>query len=228
MKIPPRLEAVALLIQQYGHRETLADIGSDHAYLPCFLAHHHIIKKGYACEIAIGPFHKSQETIHQYGLNTEVEALLGDGLTPILDKSIEDISICGMGGYLIVEILDRHLNDLIKKPTLFLQANTSCDYLRRYLYEHHWKLIDETIEEDGHHLYEIMVAQFQDKPFIYQEEDFLFGPVLRKKRDVLFQKKWQRELTIKKNILTSLHPKHEKYPIIEEEIRRIEGVLHES
>lgn len=228
MKIPRRLEAVASLIEQYGHHQTLADIGSDHAYLPCFLVQHHVIQKGYACEVAVGPFHKSQETIMLYGLTNEVEALLGDGLTPILNKPVEDVSICGMGGYLIVDILDRHINDLKLRPTLFLQANTGCDYLRRYLYEHQWSLIDEMIVEDSHHLYEIMVARYQDVPLTYKEEDFIFGPILRKRKDVLFLKKWQRELTIKKQILTSLHSNHEKYDAVKRDILRIEAILNEG
>lgn len=68
------------------------------------------------------------------------------------------ISICGMGGLLMSEILDAHL-DYVEDKILFLQANTAIDLLREYLMNHNLQIIDEALVKDAHHIYEIMVVK---------------------------------------------------------------------
>lgn len=68
MKLSKRLQAIADLIKKYKQGEILADIGTDHAYLPCYLVENDIINKAYACDIASGPINASIDTIHQYHL----------------------------------------------------------------------------------------------------------------------------------------------------------------
>ena len=106
MKLSKRLQAIADLIIKYKHGESLGDIGTDHAYLPCYLVNENVIQKAYACDIAKGPIQASIETIGSYHLENKVIPLLGSGIHPLLDQQVDMISICGMGGKLIVDILD--------------------------------------------------------------------------------------------------------------------------
>lgn len=227
MKLSKRLQAIADLIIKYKHGESLGDIGTDHAYLPCYLVNENVIQKAYACDIAKGPIQASIETIGSYHLENKVIPLLGSGIHPLLDQHIDMISICGMGGKLIVDILDE-FPEYIQDQRLFLQANVGLEVLREYLYLHQIEIIDEDIVKDAHHIYEIMVCQKTSKQLSYQEEDIYFGPYLRQKKNTLFYEKWRRQLHIYQNILTSLEENHPRYQEVLHMIEMIEGELNEG
>lgn len=227
MKLSKRLQAIADLIIKYKQGEILADIGTDHAYLPCYLVQEGVIEKAYACDIASGPISASIETIKQNQLEKNVIPLLGSGINPIIDKNIDMISICGMGGKLTVDILDEHV-DYLKGHRLILQSNIGLEILREYLYQHHIRILDEDIVKDAHHIYEIIVCEQTDEYFEYGEFDFYFGPCLRHKKNELFYEKWKRQLETQKKILLSLDVNHPKYKEVCHMIEMIEGELDES
>ncbi len=170
MKLSKRLQAIADLIIKYKHGDTLGDIGTDHAYLPCYLVNQQIIQKAYACDIAKGPIQASIETIKSYHLEEQVIPLLGSGIQPLLDKKVDMISICGMGGKLTVDILDEY-PEYIQNQRLILQANVGLEILREYLYRHQLEIIDEDIVKDAHHIYEIIVCQKTTQTLTYQENE---------------------------------------------------------
>lgn len=227
MKLSKRLQAIADLIIKYKHGHILGDIGTDHAYLPCYLVSQHNFSKAYACDIAKGPIQASIETIQSYHLENKVIPLLGSGIQPLLDKKVDMISLCGMGGKLIVDILNEY-PDYIKDQRLFLQANVGLEVLREYLSLHHFEILDEDIVKDAHHIYEIIVCQKTTKTLSYNENDFYFGPCLRQNKNALFYQKWQRQLEIHQNILTSLEPTHPRYQEVSHMIEMIEGEINES
>lgn len=218
-----RLLCIAKLIEKYKRGEILADIGSDHGYLPIYLVKEKVITKAYACDIGQGPLNASKENIKLNQLENKVIPLLGSGMNPIIDKDVDMISLCGMGGLLICEILDEYD---ISSYRFFLQANSAIDLLRHYLNTHHLKIIDEAIVEDGHHIYEVIVCEYGESQL--NEDDELFGPILRIKKDPLFIKKWTRELGIQYKILSSLTSQHPKYAETLRLINKIEGEINES
>lgn len=217
-----RLLAIAHLIEEHKQGDILADIGTDHAYLPCFLYGEKVISHAYACDVASGPLSSSQETIAREHMEEAVIPLLGNGLDPVCDKPVDMISICGMGGLLISEILDAH-QERLEGPLFILQANTAIDLLREYLMTHDMEIIDETLVKDVHHIYEIIVTK-RSVNVHYEKKDLLFGPVLRMKKGPLFEEKWKRELKIQKRILTSLKEEHKRY----QEVRDMISLIEES
>lgn len=227
MKLSKRLQAIADLIIKYKQGEILADIGTDHAYLPCYLVEQGVIEKAYACDIASGPINASIETIQTYQLEKKVIPLLGSGMNPIIDKKVDMISICGMGGKLTIDILDEH-KEFLDHHRLILQSNIGLEFLREYLFQNHIKMIDEDIVEDAHHIYEIIVCEKTDENIIYNEKDIYFGPCLRKNKSELFYKKWHHQLEVQYRILQSLDVAHPKYQDVLHKIKMIEGELYES
>ena len=227
MKLSKRLQAIADLIEKYKQGEILADIGTDHAYLPCYLVEQGIIDKSYACDIASGPINASIETIQQYELQKYVIPLLGSGMNPIIDKNIDMISICGMGGKLIVDILNEH-QEFLKNHRFILQANVGLEVLREYLFKQNMEIIDEKIVKDAHHIYEIIVCEKTKKLLKYTEQDIIFGPCLRKNKNELFYEKWKHQLEVQQKILTSLQSEHSRYQEVKYLIKMIEGELNES
>lgn len=226
MKLSKRLDAISKLVEKYKHGEVLADIGTDHGYLPCDLVSRGILDKAYACDVAEGPLNASKENIQLNHLENKVIPLLGSGMNPIIGKKVDMISIAGMGGILMVEILDEY-RDLLKNYRFVLQANVGIEILREYLDKNDFKIIDEGIVEDAHHIYEIIVCEYCEG-IAYNQKDYYFGPVLRKNKNELFYKKWQRMLQQQKKILSSLNVEHPKYKEVAALIEMIEGELNEG
>ena len=131
-----RLLAIAKAIAQHKQGTILADIGTDHAYLPCFLYDQGVIEKAYACDVAEGPLASSKQTIIANHMEGKIIPLLGNGLDPIVNEDVDMISICGMGGMLMIEILDAH-NEM-HNHRFFLQANNGLAELRAYLAMNIW------------------------------------------------------------------------------------------
>lgn len=227
MKLSKRLQAIADLITKYKQGDTLADIGTDHAYLPCYLVSEGIIEKAYACDIASGPINASIETIQLYQLERHVIPLLGSGMNPIIDKKVDMISICGMGGKLTVDILDEH-KEFLDHHRFILQSNVGLEVLREYLFKHQMKIIDEGIVKDAHHIYEIIVCEKTKEVISYNEQDIYFGPCLRKNKNGLFYEKWYRQLEIQRKIIESLDSTHPRYQEVIHMIQLIEGEINES
>lgn len=229
MKLSKRLQLIADVIAEYKQGTVLADIGTDHAYLPCYLIENNIISKAYACDVAKGPYNSSLETIAQYNLQKQVFALLGDGLEPILNKHVDMLSIAGMGSYLICEILDKHHEYLKNIQVMFLQSNANNDHMRKYLFSHDWIIVDERLVKDAGHIYEVMVVTSRkNKAVTYSQKDVEFGPVLINNQTPLFKEKWEKQYQVYKKIQRTLDQNHPRYHELNDKIKLIEEVLHES
>ena len=112
---------------------TFADIGTDHAYLPLFLLDLGRIKYAYCCDINEGPLASARRNAEERGRLDRTEFILTDGATALAGKGISDYAICGMGGELIADIIDRapHLKD--GTVNLILQPMSRQEKLREYL-----------------------------------------------------------------------------------------------
>ncbi len=227
MKLSKRLQAIANLIIKHKNGDVLADIGTDHAYLPCYLVEQGVIESAYACDIASGPIKASIETINSNNLENKVIPLLGSGMCPIRDKSVNMISICGMGGKLTIDILEEN-KQLLDDHLFILQSNIGLEFLREYLYKNKMEIIDEDIVKDASHIYEIIVCKKTDKNLEYELADLYFGPVLRQNKNELFDEKWRRQLLVQEKILSSLEQGHEKYNDVYNLKLLIEGELNEG
>lgn len=203
-QLSKRLETAASYVQ-LGAR--LADIGSDHAYLPCHLAQKEQIEFAIAGEVVIGPFTSAKKQIEASGLTGKVEARLGDGLAVInRNDHINTITICGMGGDLIARILDagKDEDQLEGVQRLILQPNNAEWKLRKWLIANEYKIITEEIIEENEKIYEIIVAEPTNEEISYTEDDYLFGKFLRQQKGETFKAKWQNEIEKNQYILRQL------------------------
>ena len=190
MVLGERLRAIAGLV---GDFRRLADIGSDHAYLPVWLILQGKADFVIAGEIQQGPLEAARRTITEMALEDCIEARLGDGLAVVRPGEIDVIVIAGMGGASIRGILERSPLVVGKLSRIVCQPMTGAAGLRRWLLEHGW-LIDaeELVMEDGR-LYEVVAA----KPGIAAvPEDLLLevGPLLWQNRHPLLTEQIERLL----------------------------------
>ncbi|WP_096434624.1 tRNA (adenine(22)-N(1))-methyltransferase [Alteribacter populi] len=177
----------------------LADIGSDHAKLPCFAIENGLATFAIAGEVNEGPLRSAERNIRLRGLETSIKAKLGNGLEVLVGEHVDTITVAGMGGPLIARILNegqQYLNSKVKR--LILQPNIAADHIRKWLIENEWTLIAEKILEEDDHVYEILVAERGDGHAAYLnqnvEKALWLGPYLLKQKDDVFKKKWTKEL----------------------------------
>ncbi|MBO9129611.1 tRNA (adenine(22)-N(1))-methyltransferase TrmK [Bacillus sp. 165] len=231
IKLSKRLEEVAKEIPQGAK---LADIGSDHAYLPCYAVLQNKITYAIAGEITEGPLQSAKSKVNQYGLQEKIEVRKGDGLTVISQGEVDAITIAGMGGALIRDILEAGKTKLEGVTRLILQPNIGAHNIREWLIANSWELIKEKILKEDGKIYEILVAEKGNPmmPYEIKRENGLFlGPFLMKEKSEVFKEKWTHELKNLKHIYEQLQNANEteeasvKRKEIENKIRMVEEVL---
>lgn len=225
-----RLSRAASYVEPGDH---LADIGSDHAYLPCALASEKKVAFAIAGEIVEGPFQAAQSQVNRLGLTKKISVRLGNGLEVISpEDEITAITICGMGGLLITAILDSGLEKghLTGKERLILQPNIGEKTLREWLVAHSYTVTAEELIEENDKIYELMVAvKDPSKKPTATAAQLTFGFHLKDENSAIFKKKWQKELEKNRRILGSLTKSSTdqtaKSKQFQAEIQEIEGVL---
>jgi len=222
IQLSKRLQTVANYITA-GNK--VADIGSDHALLPVYLIQSAKCPSAIAGELNEGPWQAARKQIANAGLSEKIDARRGNGLAVITANEVDTITICGMGGVLMSDILEegRQGGKLEGVKELVLQPNVGEDTVRRWLVHNHWALMDEIIIEEDGKIYEVLHAIKSDGaqqhnnqlfsgahmsfPISETENEtimFRMGPHLLPKRDKVLLKKWKSELQKLDYIMTSL------------------------
>lgn len=195
-----RLERVAAHMPA-GAR--LADIGSDHGYLPVALMRRGAIAAAVAGEVAQTPFHAAVRTVRDNGLEQQITVRQANGLAAIeAADEITAISICGMGGETIRDILESGKARLSGRERLILQPNGGEQPLRQWLMENNYRILCEELLRENGFYYEIIVAE-RAGPVLYTAEELYFGPLQMQARSPVFLGKWQRMLLEKQKVLAS-------------------------
>ena len=197
-----RLACVASLVPA-GAR--VADIGSDHAYLPAALVLDGKIDFAIAGEVVKGPYENAVHEIKDHQLIGQVIPRLADGLAAIepADK-VDTITIAGMGGSLIASILEKGKDKLTEIKRLVLQPNVGESQLREWLMNNHYQIMTEKIIEEDNHIYEIIVAEPSVVPFRYSKYELDFGPFLLENKGPIFKKKWQEYLQREAHVIDQM------------------------
>lgn len=197
-----RLATVAHYVPEHAR---LADIGSDHAYLPAALALTGKVDYAVAGEVVQGPYENAVKEIKGLSLTGIIHPRLADGLAAIQPTDqIDTITIAGMGGSLITQILDQGSSRLVGVKRLVLQPNVGEARLRRWLLAHRWQIMAEQIVAEDGHIYEIIVAEPSLVPFSYSDYELQFGPFLLEQRDQVFVEKWRAELARQQQVLKQM------------------------
>ena len=204
-----RLERVAAHVPADAR---LADIGSDHGYLPVALMHRGAIAAAVAGEVALTPFHAAQRTVRENDLDQRITVRLANGLAAIEPgDGITAISICGMGGETIRDILDSGKAHLSGQERLILQPNGGEQPLRQWLMENGYGILSEELLRENRFYYEIIVAE-RIGPVMYSAEELYFGPLQMQARTPAFLAKWQRMLREKQKTLIQFERARQAVP----------------
>ena len=189
MQLSKRLQAVARLVTP-GSR--LADVGTDHGYVPIWLFEQGQILSAIAMDLRKGPLERAREHIQMHGLDAHIETRLSDGLDKLLPGEADSIVIAGMGGMLVVKILSQGQKLLSSVKELILQPQSDLDAVREYLHRTGFVIVKEDmIFEDGKY-YPMMKAvhgENTDDRKIW----FLYGRLLLENRHPVLKSYLEKE-----------------------------------
>lgn len=200
MELSKRLKAVADLVLPC---EVMADIGTDHGYVPITLCLQEKVKRAIACDIKKGPLQKAVENIHNCQMEERIETRLGAGLEKIMHGETETIVIAGMGGMLMIDILAQSLEIVKGSRQLVLQPQLDVDKVRRYLHQIGFTITEEIMVWEDKKFYNVLSAQPGEEVYS-QEEDYLFGKVLIEKKDSVLKEYLLAILKQQEKILVQL------------------------
>lgn len=179
MKLSRRLEAVASFVPE-GSR--VADIGTDHGYIPIALVERGICPSAIAMDIRSGPLERAGEHIRERGLTDQISTRLSDGLAELAIGEADAVVIAGMGGELVIHILEggRHLwSDL---QAFILSPQSELEKVRRYLEANGFHIQKEDMVWDEGKFYTVMLVVREAKACWYRYGKYLIQqnhPVLR-------------------------------------------------
>lgn len=200
MELSKRLAMIASLVTEGA---SVADIGTDHGYIPIYLVKNNIASKAIAMDINGGPLLRAKENIIKYNLENKIETRLSDGLEQLEPGETDTIIIAGMGGDLMMAILDRKKEVVKEATTLILQPQSKWPLFRRYLHHEGFKIQkEEMVFEDGKFYFIMHVMKGEEK--LYSEVEEHFGRRLLESKNPILLNYLKRESQIKENILASL------------------------
>lgn len=156
MNLSNRLQAIADLVTKSS---AVADIGTDHGYIPIYLIKNNIAEKVIAADISDGSLNKARELVSKYDLKDCIECRLGNGLDVLSPGEADTIIIAGMGGKLISQILKDQIQIAKSAESLILQPMNGQGELRKWLILNGFEIIDEDLVKEGNKFYEIIKAE---------------------------------------------------------------------
>ncbi|MFW5649532.1 MAG: tRNA (adenine(22)-N(1))-methyltransferase [Candidatus Alkaliphilus sp. MAG34] len=156
IKLTARLQKIADQVT-IGHR--VADIGTDHGYIPIYLLKNNISPFVIAGDINERPLRCAENNIEANNLVNSIETRLGSGLSILQPKEVDTVIVAGMGGLLISELIDNSKEIAQNLSTLIFQPMQAQAELREYLVNNDFIIERDILVKEDRHIYEIIVAK---------------------------------------------------------------------
>lgn len=172
MLLSNRLSAVASLVKPGS---AIADIGTDHGYIPVFLCKAGIIHHAVASDINEGPLSSCKALVEQEDLQHKIKTCLSNGLEGLCCDDFDTVIIAGMGGELISDILSKCA--YISEKHIILNPMTHPELTRKFLYDNGFEIKNDLIVQDGHHYYSVFDAEYTGKNIPRNRVDYYLGNI---------------------------------------------------
>lgn len=191
IELSKRMQSVADMIQPC---DAVGDIGCDHAFVSIYLIEQHRTKRVSASDVRRGPIAIAKRNIEAMNLSDQIEIRMGDGLDTIVPGEVNAVVLAGMGGMLMIDILERGEEVVTRCDQLVLQPQSDIEKVRRYLAEKGYHLADEQMLIDAGKYYNLLdvrvheMVQKDEYDCSKLADDWCYmygGSLLRKKDPVL-------------------------------------------
>ena len=197
VKLTPRLAAIAKYVPEGS---SVADIGTDHAYLPVYLLTQKISQKVIATDIHENPLSSAIELMEMLNLTRKIDIRLGDGLRVLKPAEADVIVLAGMGGGTMAHILDASPEVVASIKRLIVQPMVRPSRVRTWIEENKFEIVDEDLVEDDGIIYEIIIAEPGSAKYTFEE--IFIGPQILAKKPVLLKKYLlQQQITLQENLV---------------------------
>lgn len=207
MELSKRLNAVASLVTD-GYR--LADIGTDHAYIPICLVGSEKIPAAVAMDVNRGPLLRAEENIRAYGLQDKITTRISDGFSALKREEADSAVIAGMGGPLMIRILREGAGIVRSLKECILQPQSETEKVRTFLLEEGFFFLrEDMVEEDGKYYPMMKVRPPREENRVrngpgWNETELQYGKLLLEEKNPVLRDYLQREIRILTGILERL------------------------
>ena len=202
MQLSQRLSSVASMVTAGN---CLADVGTDHGYVPIYLYERNIIPRAIAMDVNKGPLERARVHIAESGMKEVIETRLSDGLAALKAGEADSIVIAGMGGPLMIRILSAYPEVTASAKELILQPQSEISEVRIWLYEQGYEIIEEhMVFEDGKY-YPMFKAVKNPQAAKLTDLEYKFGKLSVLEERSVLKAYLMRELANKQSILKKLN-----------------------
>ena len=174
MPLSERLQAVARMVTP-GLK--VADVGCDHGYLAIYLIKNKISPHVIAMDLRCGPLERAMQHVQEADLAPDIEIRLSDGLTELKEGEVESVVMAGMGGPLMIEIMQKGEDICDEVNEFILQPQSEIDKVRHYLEDNQYRIISEDIVYEDGKFYPMMKVIHGDMK-LEREIYYRFGKIL--------------------------------------------------
>ncbi|MBO5746903.1 MAG: SAM-dependent methyltransferase [Clostridia bacterium] len=223
MSVDNRLKKIAGMIRVGS---TVADIGTDHAYLPVFLVRNKIAVRAFACDVSDGPLDNARATVENAGVDNII-IRKGDGLAAVAPSEADTFVIAGMGGDLIARILEAALWVKDARYELILQPMTAVEDLREYLCNNGFQIVMERAVKAQGRVYTVMKAVYTGEKLLCDPLFYFVGKLGENlESDELEYITRKRRIIAKlADDIKSIESKKEKYAVLCEALLGIDRLI---
>jgi tRNA (adenine22-N1)-methyltransferase len=224
MYLSERLSHVAAFIPKC---KCIADIGTDHGYIPIYAVNNGLCETALACDIKYGPVKVAQNNIIKYSLEDKITTRVGNGLSVLKKGEADVIVIAGLGGNIISEVLENDIDLVYSADCLILQPVQYYEVLRKKLITLGLKIIDEDIVKENSKFYFILKVIKSDCSPFEKEVYYYTGTSLLEKREPLLKEYCIYKHSVFCNILKELSPvdQNVRYNEVRTLIQQFEDVI---
>ena len=201
--ISDRLEKIAGLITK---NKTVADIGTDHGYLPIYLVKEKKAGKVIACDLREKPLERAKQNALEFGVDSLIDFRISDGLEALDSREADTLIICGMGGHAVRKILTKGLEcgKISCGTDCVLSPHTDRESLSRFLYENGFRIDDEILLHEKAAYYILWKCTFDGIKRAASTEAHAYGALLIQNRDEALKSYLQREEELLLRIIKKL------------------------
>ena len=226
MELSKRLQAVADLVSE---GLVVADVGTDHGYIPIYLIETKKSPKAFAMDVNKGPLLRAKEHIAEHGLETRIETRLSDGVRALQKGECDCVVVAGMGGALTIKIMEEGKDIFRNLKEFVLQPQSELQKVRAYLCENAYFIAEENmVLEDGkfYPMFRVINGQSEE----YHAIELCYGKLLLEQKNAVLKTFLQKEKAVKELILSNLEQSFGEHiearrKEIQEELEGIEYAL---
>lgn len=226
MELSKRLQAVADLVSE---GLVVADVGTDHGYIPIYLIETKKSPKAFAMDVNKGPLLRAKEHIAEHGLETRIETRLSDGVRALQKGECDCVVVAGMGGALTIKIMEEGKDIFRNLKEFVLQPQSELQKVRAYLYQNEYSIVEENmVLDDGkfYPMFRVINGQSEE----YHAIELCYGKLLLEQKNAVLKNFLEKEKAVKELILSNLEQSFGEHietrrKEIQEELEGIEYAL---